>query len=172
MQRFASRFFNATETAGGAEGRSVVDPGELLSEDLKYGLVCLQRFNQLNRDSGLAAASLDAVLDFTARTCSTRGYVLYLINNTYWGNEMSQSKLTLSADRDLIDEAKKLAAEERTSLSALFSRVLRAMTHARVSGEVVGPVTRKATGLIRLPGTAEDERLLEDALSRKYALRK
>ena len=36
---------------------------------------------------------------------------------------MPISKLTLSADRDLIKEAKKLAAEEGTSLSALFSRL-------------------------------------------------
>ena len=85
---------------------------------------------------------------------------------------MPQSKLTLSADRELIEEAKKLAAEKGTSLSALFSRVLREMTRARVSRDVLAPVTRKATGLIRLPATTDDERLLEDALARKYAIRK
>ena len=85
---------------------------------------------------------------------------------------MPMSKLTLSADRDLIEEAKKLAAEEGTSLSALVSRLLRAMTRARASQETVGPLTRKATGLLRLPGTESDEQLLEDALARKYGMRK
>lgn len=85
---------------------------------------------------------------------------------------MPMTKLTLSADRDLIEQAKKLAAAEGTSVSALFSRLLRAMTYACASREVVGPLTRKATGIIRLPGTAGDERLLEDALARKYAVRK
>jgi len=83
---------------------------------------------------------------------------------------MPMSKLTLSADRDLIEEAKKLAAEEGTSLSALFSRLLRAMTSARASQEIVAPFTRKATGLVRLPGGKSDERLVEDALSRKYGM--
>ena len=38
---------------------------------------------------------------------------------------MPLSKLTLSADQDLIEQAKKLAAEEGTSVSAIFSRLLR-----------------------------------------------
>ena len=82
------------------------------------------------------------------------------------------SKLTLSADRELIEEARKLAAAEGTSVSALFSRLLCALTLVRSSREVVGPLTRKATGIIRLPGTAGDERLLEDTLALKYAIRK
>ena len=65
-----------------------------------------------------------------------------------------------------------VAAAEGTSVSALFSRLLRAMTRASASREVVGPLTRKATGLVRLPETAGDEGLLEDALARKYAVRK
>ncbi len=85
---------------------------------------------------------------------------------------MPMSKLTLSADRELIEEAKKLAEAEGTSVSALFSRLLRAMTRARAPHETVGPITRKASGIARLPKTARDERLLEDALARKYAARK
>jgi hypothetical protein len=85
---------------------------------------------------------------------------------------MPLTKLTLSADRDLIKQAKKLAAAEGTSISALFSRLLRAMTYGGTSREVVGPLTRKATGIIRLPGTAGDEWLLEDALAHKYTIRK
>ena len=84
---------------------------------------------------------------------------------------MPMSKLTLSADRDLIKEAKRLASEEGTNLSALFSRLLRAMLHARAPRKGLSPLTLKATGLVRLPGSASDEVLLEDALARKYGIR-
>jgi hypothetical protein len=82
------------------------------------------------------------------------------------------SKLTLSADQDLIKEAKKLAAQEGTSLSALFSRMVRAMTRARLRQETIAPLTRKATGLARLPDAQSDERQLEDALAHKYGIRR
>ena len=85
---------------------------------------------------------------------------------------MSMTKLTLTADRALIEQAKKLAEEEGTSLSALVSRMLRALASARSSREVAAPLTRKATGLIRLPEVAEDNRLLEDALAAKYVVPK
>ena len=81
---------------------------------------------------------------------------------------MSMTKLTLSADKDLIEQAKKYAAENGTSLSALFSRLLFAMTRSRETRDLSGPLTRKAKGLIRLPADSTDERLLEDALAEKY----
>ncbi len=85
---------------------------------------------------------------------------------------MPMSKLTLSVDSDLIKEAKKLAEEEGTSLSALFSRLLRAMTQARSSREPVPPLTRRATGLVSLPVAKSDEQLLEDSLVQKYGISK
>jgi len=85
---------------------------------------------------------------------------------------MAITKLTLSADKELIQEAKKLAAENGTSVSALFARLLRAMTHAGGSQEGPGPLTRKATGLIRLPRSVGDEQLLGEALTDKYGARK
>jgi hypothetical protein len=85
---------------------------------------------------------------------------------------MTMSKLTLSADRDLIGRAKKLAAAEGTSLSAMVSRLLRAMMRARESGDEAGPLTRQATALIRLPSRPGDKRLLEEALVEKYGIRK
>jgi hypothetical protein len=78
------------------------------------------------------------------------------------------SKLTLSADKELIRQAKKLAAENGTSVSAMFSNMLRAMGRTSGVQEPPAPLTRKATGLIRLPPGAEDERLLEAALAAKY----
>ena len=85
---------------------------------------------------------------------------------------MTMSKLTLSADPDLIRQAKKLAAEEGTSVSALFSRLVRSMTRARAHHESIAPLTRKATGIMQLPDLQSDEQLIEDALLHKYRIRK
>ena len=85
---------------------------------------------------------------------------------------MPTSKLTLTADKELIKRAKTLAAQNGTSVSAMFSRLLMAMTHGREAQDQPSPLTRKATGLIRLSPTAGDERVLEDALAEKYGIRK
>lgn len=85
---------------------------------------------------------------------------------------MRRSKLTLSADRSLIAQAKKLAAENGTSVSAMFSRLLLAMTRSRSGQDWLGPLTRKASGLIRFPARAGDEQMLEDALAEKYGFGK
>jgi len=82
------------------------------------------------------------------------------------------SKLTLSADKKLIRQAKKLAAENGTSVSAMFSNRLKAMVRSSGLEVPPAPLTGKATGLIRLPAGAEDERLLEDALAAKCGGRK
>jgi len=85
---------------------------------------------------------------------------------------MPTSKLTLSADKDLIRQAKKLAAENGTSVSAMFAGLLRTMIRAHGAQEPTGPLTRKATGLIHLSSSKDDERLVEDALATKYGMRR
>jgi hypothetical protein len=89
-----------------------------------------------------------------------------------WEVLMRTAKLTLTADRELIRRAKKFAAQNGTSVSALFSKLLSAMTHAREIPGIPGPLTRRASGLIRLSNTAKDDQLLKDALSQKYGLEK
>jgi len=81
---------------------------------------------------------------------------------------VSTTKLTLSVDREIIDEAKEAALEWHTSVSALFSRVLRAMTSTRVADLSASPVTRRASGLVKLPENVSDGELLTDALMAKY----
>lgn len=85
---------------------------------------------------------------------------------------MPVSKLTLSAEADLIQDAKQLAAQEGTSVSGLFCRLVRAMKRARMHERTLPPLTRKATGLVKLPGNQPDDRLIERALARKYRIRK
>jgi hypothetical protein len=85
---------------------------------------------------------------------------------------MPISKLTLTADKELIKRAKKLAAKNGTSVSAMFSRMIIAMTHTQETQNMPGPLTRKATGLIHVSAAAGDEKLVEDALAEKYGLHK
>ncbi len=86
---------------------------------------------------------------------------------------MRTTKLTLSADRDLIREAKKLAEERGTSLSSMFTRFLQAVLRERRNPEQLGPLTRQALGLAKLPSGARDKdyrELLEEALTERYGL--
>ena len=83
---------------------------------------------------------------------------------------MAMTKLTLSADSDLVARAKKFAAQNHTSLSSMFTRLLSAMTRQRGGSEPLGPITRKATGMIRLPRAKNHERILEEALADKYGI--
>jgi hypothetical protein len=83
---------------------------------------------------------------------------------------MPNSKLTLSADKEVIERAKKLARENRTSVSAIFTRVFSAMTSKRTSPKGLGPITKKASGLIKNSPGKSDQKLLEDALSEKFSV--
>ena len=82
---------------------------------------------------------------------------------------MAMTKLTLSADKELIEKAKKLARRQNTSVSALFSRYLSAITQF-VEPPETGPLTSEATGLIKLPSRQRAKTLLADSLLEKYGL--
>ena len=84
---------------------------------------------------------------------------------------MPMAKLTLSADRTLIRDAKKLAADEGTSLSSLISRQLSAMIAFRRGKHKeipIGPITRRATGLAKVPAGKSYRELIEEALIDRY----
>jgi len=81
---------------------------------------------------------------------------------------VSMTKLTLSADPELVAEAKRLAEDAGTSLSAMFGRWVRAALREKAGGQPPGPLTRRACGLVRLPPGKSDRELLEEALAEKY----
>lgn len=85
---------------------------------------------------------------------------------------MRRIKLTLSADKALVAEAKKLASREGTSLSSMFSRFLDSLLAGSRKTLRPGPLTRKATGLVKLPAGKTDRELLEEALAGKHGMRK
>ena len=85
---------------------------------------------------------------------------------------MRQSKLTLRIDEDLVKRAEDFAQREGTSLSSMFSRLLQAALIMHHKGRQPGPLTRKTTGLARLPANRSDRELLEEAMASKYQRRR
>jgi hypothetical protein len=81
-------------------------------------------------------------------------------------------KLTLSADAKLIRQAHKLARESGTSLSAMFERFVRLLVRRRGESPPPGPITRKASGLARLPRGRTARAVLEDALLDRHGLKR
>ncbi len=78
-------------------------------------------------------------------------------------------KLTLSADPEVIALAHRLAQESGTSVSSMFERFIRLLA-SRQEQRVLGPLTKKASGIVRLPQGKSDTQLLEEALLEKYGL--
>ena len=82
---------------------------------------------------------------------------------------MPPTKLTLSVDPVLVSVAKRLAAERGTSLSAMFSRLLRAIEHASADPRSApAPLTASVSGLVELPAGLTDEELLAEALVERF----
>ncbi|MCC5831223.1 MAG: hypothetical protein JJU36_17425 [Phycisphaeraceae bacterium] len=80
-------------------------------------------------------------------------------------------KLTLSADKDVIEKAKQLAKERGTSVSAMFSQFVENMASADqgpAPRDRLGPITRKAMGLVKLPPDKSYRELIEEAIIERY----
>jgi hypothetical protein len=78
------------------------------------------------------------------------------------------NKLTLSADDDIIRSAKRIAADHNTSVSALFTRFVQTMVRREWVDKPIGPIARKASGLVSLPDDRTDDDLLSDALADRH----
>jgi hypothetical protein len=81
-------------------------------------------------------------------------------------------KLTLSADRKVIEQARKLARENNTSISSMFARFIRMLAVRRKSPRHIGPIARRAIGLVSLPKGKTSRDVLVDALVDRYGLDK
>lgn len=78
-------------------------------------------------------------------------------------------KLTLSVDKQIIEKAKRLARKRHTSVSAIFVRFIAETKEETAEEEIeLGPITRQAMGLFKLPEGKTDRELLEEALWEKY----
>ncbi len=79
-------------------------------------------------------------------------------------------KLTLNADELIIEKANFLAEEEGTSVSAMFDRFVRMRLARRQAHRSLGPIARKAAGVISLPRGKRAGQILEEALAEKYEI--
>jgi hypothetical protein len=79
-------------------------------------------------------------------------------------------KLTLSADPEVIAQAHRLAEQQGTSVSAIFSRLIRLLARQRDQRPPIGPLTRQASGLIEMPAGQSERDILSGALADKYGI--
>ena len=93
-----------------------------------------------------------------------------MIEDQYVSTGAVMRKLTLSAEEEVIAQAKELAARQGTSVSAMLSRRVRALGAGPGAGVKLGPITRRATGLVRLPADKTDRELVAEALAEKHGL--
>ncbi len=80
-------------------------------------------------------------------------------------------KLTLRAHADVIDQARELAQRNGTTVSSLFERFVRLLARRRRTGRSLGPLARKATGMVALPKRRAAREILADALLETHGLR-
>jgi hypothetical protein len=80
------------------------------------------------------------------------------------------SKLTLSVDKEIVRDVKRLAKKQGTSVSAMFENYARAVTRSARPKRPLGPLTQKASGMLKVPAGKTDRQLLEEALFEKYGL--
>jgi len=84
--------------------------------------------------------------------------------------ELAMTKLTLSVDEAVVERAKEIAQANGTSVSAMFSRFVKSMDSPIPKDFKIGPLTRKATGIAKLPPGKDYKEALADALAEKYGI--
>lgn len=81
------------------------------------------------------------------------------------------SKLTLKLDENVIERAKKYAAEKKLSLSRLIENYLDALTNDELNNLEISPFVKSIATGKQLPNEADKDRLKDDYidyLDRKY----
>lgn len=80
------------------------------------------------------------------------------------------TKLTLSIDETVVEQAKQIADANKTSVSAMFSQFVQSMAGRRSRPNKIGPLTRKLSGIVKLPANKGYKELLTEALVDKYGV--
>lgn len=83
-------------------------------------------------------------------------------------------KLTLSAEENVIVQAKRIAARDKTTVSAMFSRYIRGLGRRDTASKDVPPdsIAARATGFLTLPKGKTARDVLTEALLERYRGRK
>ena len=77
------------------------------------------------------------------------------------------TKLTLSLDKDIIEDAKTYAKENEISLSKLVENYLHSLTESSSTGKRISPLVKSLTGVIP-NGTIDERKDYRDYLIEKY----
>jgi hypothetical protein len=79
------------------------------------------------------------------------------------------TKLTLSIDKSIIEEAKKYARKRNTSLSNLIENYLVSVTE-KSKGETneITPLVKSLSGVLKLDNQAKHKKMYGDYLANKY----
>jgi len=88
------------------------------------------------------------------------------------GGFMSAGRLTLSADRDSIVLAHKLAKSEGTSISAMFVNYIKSRSQTKLAGRRLSPLAKEASGILAsLPKDFDYKTEMSGILSEKYGVK-
>ncbi len=79
-------------------------------------------------------------------------------------------KFTLSADAEVIEQAKRIARRRDTSVSAMFARFIRSLARQEEAPEDIpaDSIAARAVGAVVLPEGKAPRDVLTDALMEKY----
>ena len=84
---------------------------------------------------------------------------------------METAKLTLRPSRQIIELARKMAEEDNTSITQLFSAFILARNNQRPKKTIpIGPLTRSVTGILKIPDDWNYKKEMEGILEEKYGL--
>ena len=78
------------------------------------------------------------------------------------------TKLTLSIDEAVVEKAKQIAEANNTSVSAMFSQFVQSMAAGGAGPAKIGPLTRKLSGILKLPSDKDYKDLLTESLTEKH----
>lgn len=81
-----------------------------------------------------------------------------------------QTKLTLTLEQSVIEQAKKYAKHKGRSLSELIENYLKVVLQDSDEGVRLSPSIRKLKGSVRLPEGFDYKKELTNSLSEKYKL--
>jgi hypothetical protein len=79
-------------------------------------------------------------------------------------------KFTLSIEKEIAGQAKKLASEQNTSVSAMFSQWIQAVASGSKHKISLGRITRQVSGVIQLPDGKSEKDILAETLEEKYGI--
>lgn len=79
-----------------------------------------------------------------------------------------QTKLTISLDKDVIEQAKILAKKKGRSLSEIIENYLKVMVKKNAPSVKISADIKKLQGSVKLPVDADYKKALQQGLNKKY----